>query len=230
MKLIVLPGMDGTGELLVPFAGQMEKRGVPTQVISYPHDQVLSYVELTELVYGQLPEDEPFAVLGESFSGPVALALGQRGIPNLKALVLVVTFAEPPRPILLKLTKMLPLKSMLSLPIPCWMAKKVMMGAVSPPGEAEKFCEVIDYVDPGVIAERIREVRELKLEKEAVDLPCIYIQATHDTLLPESAVEGIREWVPQVKVYRVEGAHLVLDTAAGPCAEIVSRFLKRLPG
>jgi len=73
--LILLPGLDGTGKL---FSGFVRALGadIDAQIVSYPVDQPLGYAELETLVRATLPADRRFVVLGESFSGPIAIQIG----------------------------------------------------------------------------------------------------------------------------------------------------------
>ncbi|WP_283190454.1 hypothetical protein [Pseudomonas sp. PMCC200344] len=96
--LVLLPGMDGTGELFAAFASSME-REFDTLIITYPPNIPLSYTALESLVRESLPTDRPFVLLGESFSGPIAISLSARQPPQQLGLVLCGTFARNPRPI-----------------------------------------------------------------------------------------------------------------------------------
>jgi len=46
----------------------------PVQLFAYPLDQPLSYAQLTTYVVERVP-NRPFVVLGESFSGPIAIEI-----------------------------------------------------------------------------------------------------------------------------------------------------------
>ena len=56
---------------------------LPTSVqvttLSYPATEVLSYSELASRVRGDLPKGEPYVLVGESYSGPLALMLASDG-------------------------------------------------------------------------------------------------------------------------------------------------------
>lgn len=230
MKIYVLPGMDGTGTLLQPLAAELRSRGHDPTVLSYAHDRPQSYAELIDdVVVPALPRDEPFVLLAESFSGPIALALAQRELPGLVGLALVVTFAEPPDNFLLPLSRMLPVKWILSAPIPCWVAHQVMLGGRPVRGDQDALCRVIKQVQPGVLTERLREVRELRLARKPIALPAIYLRADDDNLLPKDAVESVRALVPGLQVFDVEGPHLVLDTSPEECARLIAEFVHTLP-
>lgn len=89
--------MDGTGDLFDPF---IHARGdqVKVQVVRYPNDIELGYDSLGDWVRKVLPVAEPYVILGESFSGPIAIALAAEHHPLLKGLVLSSIFARNPRP------------------------------------------------------------------------------------------------------------------------------------
>lgn len=73
MKLVLLPGMDGTGILFLPLL-QCLTPFVEVQIISYPADSCLDYAQLYQQVEKELP-NEPYALLAESFSGPIAIKI-----------------------------------------------------------------------------------------------------------------------------------------------------------
>ena len=54
MRLVMLPGLDGTGLLFKPLIGCLPER-FTVDVISYPTDHVLAYDELVEFVRKRLP-------------------------------------------------------------------------------------------------------------------------------------------------------------------------------
>ena len=100
--LVMLPGMHGTGEL---FEGLCDC--LPPHVrairIEYPPDKINSYDNLFELVRSQVDEiDENFIVLGESFSGPLAIRIAEAALPNLTGVILVATFFKTPLPRMLQ--------------------------------------------------------------------------------------------------------------------------------
>lgn len=67
-----MPGLDGSGVLFRPLLKRLPPEVVP-QVITYPATTPLGYAELLPHVMAALPESGAFVVLGESFSGPLAL-------------------------------------------------------------------------------------------------------------------------------------------------------------
>jgi len=227
-KLMVLPGMDGTGLLLNPFIEYLGRR-VDAQLFDYPTHVIQSYEEIISNVEAVLPSTgEDFAILAESFAGPVALSLAQKGIPGLRALILVVSFAATPRHLLLQLTRYLPMDRLLGLPVPRRFARRMMLGGSPPEGALDKLLEVFYMISPEVLASRLDEMRKLTLTQDVINLPAMYIQATNDRLLPDNAVNDIKAFLPQIEVHRLDGPHLILDTQPKTCARLVAGFLDSL--
>src|SRR5512147_2728475 len=71
--LLLLPGLDGTGELFAAFVAALREHEV--RIITYPHDRALGYPALEEFVREKLPRDQDYFLLAESFSGPVGISI-----------------------------------------------------------------------------------------------------------------------------------------------------------
>jgi pimeloyl-ACP methyl ester carboxylesterase len=227
-QLLLLPGMDGTGLLLKPFMDCFG-RGVEAHLFDYPTDEIQSYEEIINHVEAVLPRyGEDFVILAESFGGPIALSLAQRGVPGLRALILVVTFAATPRHFLLRLTRFLPMVRLLGMPVPRRFARRMMLGSKAPEETLDSLLEVFNMIDPAVFVSRLDEMWSLRLPQETIDLPALYIQATNDRLLPDNAVDDIKALMPRLEIDRIEGPHMVLEVHPQTCARLVAGFLESL--
>ena len=74
-KLILLPGMDGTRELYKNFANTLPP-AFETEVLRYAADRFLSSEQLASFVEPATSIPEPFLLLTESFSTPIAIQFG----------------------------------------------------------------------------------------------------------------------------------------------------------
>ena len=227
-KLLILPGMDGTGLLLNPFIECLGGR-VDARLFDYPTHVIQTYEEIINSVEAVLPTSgEDFVILAESFAGPVALSLAQKGVPGLRALILIVSFATTPRHFLLQLTRLLPMKTLLRLPVPRRFSSNMMLGRNAPEKIMDKLLEVFYMISPEVLASRLDQMRNFRIPQEVIDLPAMYLQATKDLLIPDSSVNDIQSILPQLEVHRIEGPHLILDTHPKTCARLVAGFLDSL--
>lgn len=227
-RLFLLPGMDGTGLLLKPFIDCFGRR-IEAHLFDYPTDVIRSYEEIINHVETVLPRyGEDFVILAESFGGPIALSLAQKGIPGLRALILVVSFAATPRHFLLRLTRFLPMVRLLGMTVPRRFARRMMLGSKAPQKTLDSLLEAFYMIAPEVFASRLDEMRRLRLPQKTIDLPALYIQATNDLLLPENAVDDIKVLMPRLEIDRIEGPHMVLEVHPQTCARLVAGFLDSL--
>src|SRR4051812_12496722 len=77
IALVLLPGLHGNDVQFRPLLAHLPPQIRPIAV-NYPPDQPLDYAQLLPLVLAALPEDQPFVLLGESFSGPLAIMAAAR--------------------------------------------------------------------------------------------------------------------------------------------------------
>ena len=73
ISIVLLPGMDGTGTMFSELIASLPA-GFEPIVVTYPTDKELGYEELESVVVELLPK-HPFILVGESFSGPIAISL-----------------------------------------------------------------------------------------------------------------------------------------------------------
>lgn len=221
-RLVLLPGMDGTGSLFEPLLPLLPA-ALSTQVISYPPDQRLGYAPLTELVLAQLPRHEPFALLGESFSGPVAAAVAARSTPV--ALVLVCSFVTNPHPSLRMLRPLLPwLPSPGAVMGPLSLA---LMGAHATPELRTALARALGQVDPAVLKFRAAAAlqADARASLAAVRCPVLYLQATQDRVVPRRCLAEVLGVRPDTELSAIEGPHFLLQTQPAACARALASFL-----
>jgi len=224
MKLILLPGLDGTGELFSPFIKELPAT-IEVEVIAYSAQQRLNYHQLVSYVKERLPKEE-FILLAESFSGPIAYEIVRCGHHALKGVVFVTTFLRPPRAKLLQWVRFLPLGWIFALPLPTFMIKKLLLGSQIDHQTIALFKETLKKVDPNVIAFRVREIANLNLEYQAITTPAIYIQATDDLLVPLNMVDKFEECFANITIYKVEGSHLILQSKPQMCATLIVKLFQ----
>lgn len=84
--LVLLPGLDGTGELFDPLVRELGP-DLSIRVVRYPQDPGLGYKELLQFARDALPPTEPLVLLGESFSGPIAIQLSAERPDQVRGLI-----------------------------------------------------------------------------------------------------------------------------------------------
>ena len=225
--LVLLPGLDGTGKLFAEFLTVLDS-SIGTLVVTYPKDIPMNYDQLETLVTAALPTDRPFVLLGESFSGPLAIRIAARRPEFLVGLVLCVTFASNPyswagawvRP----LAKFLPLKS-----LPRWVRAPLMWGSASPnraPRQSERAMAGVSAI---VIRQRIASL--LAVDETAalvhISAPTLVLCATRDRVVSKAATLTIMRGIARAQRVDINGPHLLLQTCPKECAAAVLAFMRQ---
>jgi pimeloyl-ACP methyl ester carboxylesterase len=229
INLILLPGMDGTGDLFAPFIAALNEKTSSVKIniitVSYPLNEVLSYPQLIKLASTHIPLDQPYILLGESFSGPVAIALASQGGNQLKGLILCCTFARNPRPQLSRVSFMLPTLPMNALTMP--IANRFLMANFMNDGVKKMLFSAQQKVSPRVMRARLGAVIGVDYTEKlnSVKVPILYLQAINDYLVPPSAAKYIVAQANNVKLVELNAPHMLLQIAPSEAAECVKTFM-----
>jgi pimeloyl-ACP methyl ester carboxylesterase len=226
--LVLLPGLDGTGILFRRFIEAIGA-SVDTQIVAYPADQPMNYGELETRVREALPKDRPYVILGESFSGPIAIRLGANPPAGLVGLILCVTFAKNPYPLLGwsgALARTFPVHA-----LPNWVRAPFLWGAAAAERallEGELATAVVGHK---VLRHRVASVLSVDdtISLRDIRMPTLVLQASHDRVVPATATEHIMRTLPTAERVEIRGPHMLLQIRAAECATAVGRFIQTLP-
>lgn len=231
MRCIVLPGMDGTGELLDGFAAAMAPR-FEVQAIAYSRDQLMDYDALVEFVFARLPRDRPYLLLGESFSGPIAIRVAAQRPAGLRGLVLCATFARAPRPPwspcsaawLPRWATQLPLSR-----IPAGGLAALMLGRWADARWRGRIRTTLSQVSPAVLAHRLDQVRivDERAALRTIDLPLLSLRASRDRLVARDSGVAIGRACPGASQIEIEAPHFVLQACPEQAAAAIRSWYGR---
>lgn len=227
MHLIVLPGLDGTATMHAEFVEAMRPAFKSVSVIAYPTEQILSYRELEAFVRESLP-DGRFVLLGESFSGPIAISIAATQPRGLGGLVLSTSFARRPVPFLSRFAALVGFAPVRTLPE--WILSYVLLGPWRTPELILSLQHALESVAPEVLRARIAGAMRVDVTPRLaeINVPILYLRAANDRLMPSAAASEIASKAREVSVVDVRGSHLLLQTAPQACAQAVTEFAARL--
>lgn len=226
VALVLLPGMDGIGIRHGPFIAALSG-ACPVLPLAYPPDPKLGYRELERFVLERLPQEAPFVLLGESFSGPLAAMVAAAAPPGLVGLVLSASFVRNPRPA----TSLL--RWLLAAPLPhppLWAIEWLLFGGSGDPALRAEVKSVMARVPSAVFRARLRQVMDTDASDQLrrTTVPLLYLRATRDWLVPESAARAIATIRPDARIVDIPAPHLLLQTAPDAAARAVAEFLGEL--
>lgn len=225
--IVLLPGMDGTGEFFQPFLSAAKDR-FTTFVVRYPTDRPLAYSLLASFVNSHLPKDVPFVLLAESFSGPVAISLAAGKPDGLVGLILCATFAQNPRPRLRCLAPVLghiPLRR-----LPDLVVSHLFLGRFATPALVAEFKRILAKVDDAVLHQRLRALLDVDVtdELKRINIPSLYIAAKEDRLVPSRAKKPFQQLSPKWQITEITGPHLLMQSVPRDVVTAVQKFLEPL--
>lgn len=238
--VIYVPGIDGTGELLLGTSKRIEERYRLLRVRydpEPPHPDrpggARLYERLADTLAACMDEAgvERAVILAESFGGGVALQMALRHEERVIGLMLVNTFCYYPRRIRIRLGAAL---------VPFTPKRLLRIGRVSLAGklffrprkdpEAEAlFRKAIPGFARGGYAERMKAIPELDLRSRLAEVkaPCALFCSSHDAVVPStSTMRVLANGLPHATLTVLERAnHIVLPLAIEPWVERLGELL-----
>lgn len=228
MKVLLLPGLDGTGKLSKYFCTALADK-FEAAPLAYP-ESASAFAEYAQFAARSIMAEGDVALVAESFSGPVAIEVLRNPPPNSRAVILVATFAKSPVPLLLKLTLWVPAALM-----------RLFSGVA-----VERFClngnndealatqvkNVVQSLPATLIKKRLNIL--LSLPDDLCDvlarteLPVFFLRPTSDRLLPEKYFAEIEQFMSHGATYRIDGPHFLLQCQAPACAHVIGNIVSRL--
>ena len=227
LTVVLLPGMDGTGSLFEPFVTALGSEfGI--EIVRYPTTGALGYAELEAHARRSLPSEGRFVILGESFSGPIAVSIAASRPARLVGLILCSSFIRNPLPIfglLRHFAKVLPVKL-----APFAALNAALLGRFSTSQLRSMLAAAMSEVSAEALRARLRAVLsvEVSAKLKAVNVPLLYLLAKHDQLVPISALKQIQRAFPDTQVVSVEAPHFLLQAAPTEAADSVRNFIGTL--
>lgn len=221
MRAILLPGMDGTGELLTEFATALAPDLI-AKVIAYPKDAALDYAALTEFVAESLPREGAFVLVAESFSGPIAIELAARKPDGLIGLVLCASFAKAPRSAALRMfetiLRVLPADKLPLVPAMPW-----LMGRWSTREWTRRVRGAVRSVSAEVLRARLRAAAGVDVTAAIarIDCPLVYLKPSRDCLIGDDGWRTIRDLSRNAVCIEIDGPHFLLQAKPEACATAI---------
>jgi pimeloyl-ACP methyl ester carboxylesterase len=223
-RLILLPGMDGTGDLLKPLIDELA-RAVNCSIISLPTGEDQSYNFLTEYVRERLGGEDGFVLLAESFSGPIAYRLLQDASCKIASVIFVASFIKRPTRLINLVYRLVP-AFLLNKWFLSNLAVKVLLTGFKPGDQLlSRFWDAFRKIGAGTLKSRMNAVASLPPPMQRIDRPCFYIQAIEDLIVPGHNYREFQKLFESIRLFRIKGPHLVLQARPKECADIVKRIL-----
>jgi pimeloyl-[acyl-carrier protein] methyl ester esterase len=224
-KLVLLPGMDGTGELFAAFVEALPK-SFATETVQYPSDPRLSSTDLIQFLQSSISSSAPFVLIAESFSSPLAIEWAATNPPNLKGLVICAGFVTSPvRGWLRSVCSFLSPICFL-IPLPKFAIRLLLVGHDAQPSLVNVVRETISSVSAGVLSARLRSVLicDARSELSQLTIPVMFLHAMKDRLVGMDRLKEMQRIRPDAATEVIAGPHLLFQREPEKAAEAVAMF------
>lgn len=172
-----------------------------------------------------LPSNEPFLILGESFSGPIAISIAASNPPGLLGLILCVTFARNPHPLL-------PLVTTILKPLPAWRLPRFIQepnifGKFNSPYVRAKLDEVRGRVSQKTLKARLEAVASIDVSDKLsrVTVPTLDLRARNDRVVSHASGDHIRKILPGIEIAELDAPHLLPQTVPQEALAAICNFV-----
>lgn len=226
MQLVLLPGLEGTGQLFAPFIRQLGS--TQTEVVPLPNTGAQDYQSLATQIEARLPSAD-CVLLAESFSGPAAMLLAQR-CAQIKGVVFV---ASSLRPISIPYLSRLPV-SLCNFLLKYSRSIRQRVSLALLPGDfAKSLRPVLEALlvkqSSRLLGQRLAAITQLDhLSLPEIHQPCLYLQARRDVIVPPSAVVDFQLRCKKLRLRQLPASHFLLQTAPKEAAAYTLNFLSNL--
>lgn len=206
--IVLLPGLDGTGRLFERFLGACPP-GLEPLPVHLPEDGDQRHGALAERLAHELPRGGRWLLLGESFSGPLAVRIAAAEPSGLAGVVLCATFVRSPfTPWLVRAGSRVAGRGS----PPLWALRRWLTG-----GDGALAAEVraaLDTVPASTVRSRLRAIADVDVTGDLASLgtPTLALSGTRDRLVPPRCTRAMQRAAPSLETARAEAPHLVLQT------------------
>jgi PAS domain S-box-containing protein len=225
--LVFMPGLDGTGKSFDPLVSFLAADARIT-IVRYPTDKFLSFEETVECAAAQIPDGHPPVVIAESFSGPVAVQMITSGRIKAQALVLCATFARSPHPVSWRVVRFLKLPLLIRPDMPRAFFKFIIGDEQQITALLPLWKKVHADVPAHMMASRLALINNLDVTQELrkLTIPCCYLQATDDRIVPSRCLKDFDRNIPHLYVRKIKAPHFILQAAPQTCLATIDKFLQ----
>lgn len=218
MKIILLPGLDGTG-LLFDKLKESFPENLDIEVISYDSLEGISYSEQASEIANRF-EGIDIYIVGESYSGRVAYELFKLRRHRVKGIVFLAGFISSPS-ILSKFAGFVPV----SLIAPNFLTKNLLyllgFSLIGGSSLSERVFASISKANKYKLKSRLRNIAGLDEPAQSITCPVTYIRPSKDLLVSASAVRLLSKKCSSFIQVTVNGGHFIAQSNPVECAQVI---------
>jgi pimeloyl-ACP methyl ester carboxylesterase len=221
LKILLLPGMDGTGVMFEPFINHAPK-SAQIKVIKLIQDVGVTYREQAEVIaHGIIGEN--VTIIAESYSGVIAHELIKLAPNSIKHMVFAASFLDRPS-IMLPLANIAPNFMLNHSLYPDFIVSRVLFGRYRSSHFLRLFKLAMSEVSIDLLKFRIDQISNLPPFNDTIEIQSTYQQAKQDNLISSSSFNAFSSAYSQINLRQLDGSHFLLQTNPIGCWDEVVKI------
>jgi pimeloyl-[acyl-carrier protein] methyl ester esterase len=222
VRVLLLPGLDGTGKLFSRFV-RMQPPSFSCEVVAYDE----SFAELDDyikIITGRLSTEAKTVLIAESFSGPIAAHVASLYRERVAGIVLAASFVTSPHPALLNLVSAMPTPAFSTMR--ATLINHFCVNGVRDKTVIEDASVIVSALESAVIKRRLMLLGSVaKLKLAPIDIPVLSIRAMQDRLITKAATSSIANTFPKTISIDVDSPHFLLQARPEECWRHIEKFV-----
>ncbi|MGX5200428.1 alpha/beta fold hydrolase [Aliikangiella sp. IMCC44632] len=219
MKIVLLPGLDGSGNLFTDLLKALPLT-FNVDVVSYSSLVSLSYSDQAKEIAARYKQENIFLV-GESYSGRVAYEICQIQGNRVKGLVFIASFVSRPS-IYSHLASIIPV----SFLRPNYISKLIlyivgfnMSGRIK---RVDSVFKSLEQTDKTKLKERFKNIASMDKPTKKVACPVTYISPSKDFLVSKRSLKYLASLCTNFSKVEVLGGHFIAQSNPIACAKAIA--------
>ncbi len=225
MKIIFLPGLDGTGLLFLGLVKALSSI-YPIEVISINALVGYSYADQAREIAGMVA-GEDVLIVAESYSGRIAYELCGMISQDVVGIVFIASFITLPSSIA-RFSNLLPLCCFKPYGVNKWLLSRFGFSGGGTKAMIDAVYQSLAVTNTVKLKARLKNISQLDIPKRKISIPALYIQPSGDLLVSKNAYREIERVFSNTFLVSVQGGHFVAQSNPYECAESIGRFANQV--
>ena len=219
MKIILLPGLDGTGSLFDELIKNLDEDN-EVEVISYEDISGEIFIDQAKEIAMRVT-DMDVLLVGESYSGRVAYELNQLLGSRVRAIVFIASFISSPS-FLSKFAVLLPVALLKQNFLSTYLLKVFGFNGKASQKQTDSVFNSLRMANRPKLKARLKNIAALSNPANTIDCHVTYIRPTRDLLVGKRSVNNLESICSRFHITSVSGGHFIAQSAPVACAKVIS--------
>jgi len=225
MKIILLPGLDGTGLLFERMIEEIPS-DLNIEVVSYDSIKAVSYPEQAAEI-AEIFRGKDIFIVGESYSGRVAYELCQRSSINVCGIVFLASFISRPSSFS-RFSTIIPTAFLKPNPLSKFLLYLFGFNMTGGLENVNPVFASLQKADKRKLKIRLRNIAQLVKPIVNVECPVTYIRPNTDLLVSDKSVKFLASMCSNFTQVKVNGGHFIAQSHPATCVKIICNTVNML--